>query len=158
LYTGSNQRAAAKTTHATTISHSSRVIWTCRGPADEELEAPVAGRQVARQDLRRHVAALARPALRRVLQHVHDGQREPRLQLLDLLAEGHALPVAVGVDEHDGPDVPAVGHRPQHADQARDADPAGDQADARALVLVDREHAVRPVDVDRRARLELPDA
>ena len=88
---------------------------------------------------------------------MHDGEIERVLQLLELVAKGHAIPLAVGVEEEHRTHVLPIGHRPQHADQAGDADSSGDQSERRALVLIDREDAVRTVDIHGRAGLELAD-
>src|SRR5262245_5194152 len=128
------------------------------GSADEVLESAVTAWQVAREDLGRDEARLAVPVLGRPLEHVHHTQGHPLLEAFELVAERHAVPVAVRVEQDRRPDVLAVGHRAQHADQARDTHAARDETEPRSLVLVHRENAVRPVDVHRRARLERVDS
>jgi hypothetical protein len=124
------------------------------GSADEVLKTAVAIGQMACENLGRDVSDLTGPAIGGPLEHMNDGQVEPVLEFVELLAKRHPIPFSVGVEEDHGPNVVAVGHRAQRADQARDSHPTGEQSEAGSLVLVDREHAVRPVDVHRRPRLE----
>src|SRR5215216_8146100 len=79
---------------------------------------------------------------------VHHAQVEPRLQLLDLLAEGDALPVAVAEEKVAGAGVFPVGEGAHHAYKRRDADPGADNDEARTLVAVHGERAIRAIEID----------
>ncbi len=80
-------------------------------------------------------------------------------KLIDLFAEGEAIPTAVSVDEVQGTLVPAVCEGPQHAHDRRDADPTGDEEVPLGLrMTVDTEGAVGGVEVGDLSGAHLRDA
>src|SRR5438445_74070 len=83
-----------------------------RRPADEVLEALVRlPSEVPVKKERRDPARLAAPSHRWLLEHVHDLQvGHVQVQLVELLAEDHVVPVAVGVEEDRRPHVVADAH------------------------------------------------
>src|SRR5919112_1493105 len=117
------------------------------GAADEVLQALVPLGQMPRKHRRVDTAFVAFPALGRTAKDVHHLQVEPTLELLDLLAKSNALPLAVAEEQVTRPGVVPVGHRAEHAHQRRDADPGADKDEARSVVAVNGERAVRTVQV-----------
>src|SRR4051794_14639869 len=77
--------------------------------------------------------------------------------MLQLFGEGHVCESAVGVEEHEGARVGAVGSGPQEAHARSDPDPVGEQQ--RALrACAEAERAVRSVDLEPRPDGETCDA
>src|SRR3954468_3331862 len=67
--------------------------------------------------------------------------------MVELLREGHVLESAVGVEEHEGAWVGAVGSGPQDAHARGDSDPVGEQQHA-LCPRPKAETAMRPVDLE----------
>src|SRR5215207_10075492 len=124
------------------------------GAADEVLQALVSLGQVPRKHRCSDTAFFAVPALGRAAKYVHHLQVEPTPELIDLLAESDALPLAVTEEQVTRPEVVPVGHRAEHAHQRGHTDPGADKDEAGTVVAVHGERAVRAVQVGGGAGLE----
>src|SRR5918997_2627676 len=97
------------------------------GAADEVLQALVPLGQIPRKHRRVDTAFVALPALGWMAKDVHHLQVEPTLELLDLLAESDALPLAITEEQVTRPRVAPVCHRAEHAHQRGDTDSGADK-------------------------------
>ena len=96
-------------------------------------------------------AALAFPAVRRFGQHLHHLRPVLAAHAGEVLRAGDLARMAVTVDQHRRARIAVDLQLPQQAQHRRNADAAGDEGDAAALLPLQHQIAVRPVDIGPRA-------